>query len=390
MIVYKCKMCGGDLNIQEGMTVCECEYCGTKQTVPTVDDERKANLFNRATQLRQASEFDRAISVYEQLIADFPNESEAYWGSVLCKYGIEYVDDPRSYRKIPTCHRTSYDSIFNDVNYQHALKFADSISRSVYEREAENINDIQKGILRIAKNETPFDVFICYKETDDLGNRTEDSTIAQDLYDKLTADNLKVFFARITLEDKLGSAYEPYIFAALNSAKVMTVFGTKKEYFDSVWLKNEWMRFLTLMKTDKNKVIIPVYKNMSPHDLPDALAMFQAQDMSKLGFMQDIVRGIKKIINVDSAQQHAAPSQVLNDISLDDITERLSKKNAENILKRGFIALESKEWAQANKFFDEVLNSDPENSEAYFGKLMADCKLSTEGGFNSFDYGSSR
>ena len=48
MTIFKCKMCGGDLNVTEGMTVCECEFCGTKQTIPSVDDERKTNLFNRA------------------------------------------------------------------------------------------------------------------------------------------------------------------------------------------------------------------------------------------------------------------------------------------------------------------------------------------------------
>ena len=41
MAVLKCKMCGGNLEVQEGMTVCECEYCGSKQTVPSVDDEKK-------------------------------------------------------------------------------------------------------------------------------------------------------------------------------------------------------------------------------------------------------------------------------------------------------------------------------------------------------------
>ena len=34
---------------------------------------------------------------------------------------------------------------------------------------------------------------------------------------------------RITLEDKLGSAYEPYIFAALNSAKEVAVAAFLKE-----------------------------------------------------------------------------------------------------------------------------------------------------------------
>ena len=41
MPIIKCKMCGGDLNLVEGSTVCECEYCGTKQTVPSADNEKK-------------------------------------------------------------------------------------------------------------------------------------------------------------------------------------------------------------------------------------------------------------------------------------------------------------------------------------------------------------
>ena len=41
MTLFKCKMCGGDLEIAEGVSVCECEYCGTKQTVPNLDDEQR-------------------------------------------------------------------------------------------------------------------------------------------------------------------------------------------------------------------------------------------------------------------------------------------------------------------------------------------------------------
>ena len=40
-------MCGGNLEVQEGMTVCECEYCGTQQTLPKLDDERKINLYDQ-------------------------------------------------------------------------------------------------------------------------------------------------------------------------------------------------------------------------------------------------------------------------------------------------------------------------------------------------------
>ena len=68
MSLYKCKMCGGDLEVNEGVTIVECEYCGTKQTVPKAMDEKLQNLFNRANTLRIKSEFDKAEKLYEKII----------------------------------------------------------------------------------------------------------------------------------------------------------------------------------------------------------------------------------------------------------------------------------------------------------------------------------
>ena len=122
MAILKCKMCGGDLNVTEGVSVCACEYCGTMQTVPTVDDEKKITLFARANRLRFNNEFDKAAGVYESIVADFPEEAEAYWGLVLCQYGIEYVDDPATGKKIPTCHRSSFESVMDDNNFDLTLE----------------------------------------------------------------------------------------------------------------------------------------------------------------------------------------------------------------------------------------------------------------------------
>ena len=253
MAILKCKMCGGDLTIAEGVSVCECDYCGTKQTVPTVKEEGLNGLFNRANMLRMKSEFDKAESLYEKILQNDSEQAEAYWGLILCKYGIEYVEDPKTFKRIPTCHRTSFDAVIADENYKAALQYADAHQKSVYEAEAKEIDRLQKEILALSKNEEPYDVFICYKETDEQGKRTQDSVIANDIYYQLTQEGFKVFYAAITLEDKLGSAYEPCIFAALNSAKVMLVIGTKAEYFNAVWVKNEWGRFLKMMKADRSK-----------------------------------------------------------------------------------------------------------------------------------------
>ena len=296
MSLFECKMCGGALEFNEGATVAKCKYCGTKQTLPRLPDNRRADLYERANHFRRNNEFDKAMGIYETILNDDITDAEAYWSLVLCGYGIEYVEDPATKRHIPTVNRTQYTSIYDDENYRAALKYADAEQREVYEAEAKAINEIQKNILMISQQEAPFDVFICYKETDANGRRTLDSVLAQELYRELTREGIRVFFARITLEDKLGSAYEPYIFAALNSAKVMVVVGTSAENLNAAWVKNEWSRYLALIGQGQKKVLIPAYRDMDPYTLPVEFSHLQGQDMSKIGFMQDLVRGVQKIL----------------------------------------------------------------------------------------------
>ena len=94
MAIFKCKMCGGTIEIQQGESVGVCEYCGTKQTLPKLDDERKVNLYDRANHFRRNNDFDKAMGIYEQILNEDGTDAEAYWSLVLCRYGIEYVEDP--------------------------------------------------------------------------------------------------------------------------------------------------------------------------------------------------------------------------------------------------------------------------------------------------------
>lgn len=365
MALFKCKMCGGDLNIENGTTVCECEYCGTKQTLPKLDDEKRINLYERANHFRRNNEFDKAMGIYEMILGEDNTDAEAYWSIVLCRYGIEYVDDPATHKKVPTVNRAQLASIYNDGDYQKAIANADGYQRDVYESEAKAIDEIQKGILEISNKEEPFDVFICYKETDAQGRRTHDSVYAQDIYNSLTREGYRVFFSRITLEDKIGTAYEPYIFAALNSAKVMLVIGTSAENMNAVWVKNEWSRYLAIVKQDNSKALIPCYKDMSPYDMPEEFAFLQAQDMGKIGFMQDLIHGVQKVVSKNSAVKETV---VINN----------SNTSVEPLLKRAFMFLEDKDWSSADEYCEKVLDQDPENARAYLGKLMVDLKVTKQ------------
>ena len=216
MAVFRCKMCGGSLEVAANQTTAVCEYCGTIQTLPRLNDERIANLYDRANHFRRNNDYDKALGIYEQILCEDRSDSEAYWSIVLCRYGIEYVEDPTTKKRIPTINRTQLASIFSDADYRSAILYADDAQKEIYEAEAKAIDDIQKRILEVYNSGESFDIFICYKDTDNNGRRTPDSVLANDLYNELTEEGYKVFFSRITLEDKLGEEFEGVISSVTN------------------------------------------------------------------------------------------------------------------------------------------------------------------------------
>ncbi len=360
MAVFNCKMCGGQMELVGG-NVCECLYCHTKQTVPGFEGDQAQNMVNRANHFRQQCDFDKALELYEKILAEHGEDVDVFWSLALSRYGIEYVDDPVTQAKTPTCHRMQYVSILEDSDYLKAIQGAAPEQKEVLVSEARKIAEIQKGILEITRNESPFDIFICYKETDENGGRTQDSVLAQDIYDALTKEGYRVFFSRITLEGKLGVAYEPYIFSALNTAKVMIVVGTKPEYLGATWVKNEWGRYLQIVKKDSGKYIIPAYKGMDAYDLPDALSIYQSQDMSKIGAIQDLVHGVKKLM-APAKQQTQGTGAGMKDMSA-------------SLLKRAEMFLEERNFRSAAEYCEKALDMNPSNDMAYLYMLLIDLKL---------------
>ena len=348
LIAMKCPICGGEVKLNSDMKMGECEYCGSPVVIPQ-NMEKIGNLYNLATFYRQNNEFDRSIETYKDILKEDSEEAEAYFGLAMSKYGIEFVEDPESHKRIPTFHRTKEKSILTDPDYIKAIEYADLSCRSYYQEQGQKIAEIQNKILKRANAEDAFNVFICYKESDDYGNRTEESIIGQELYYELDKLGIKTFYARLTL--KPGEEYEPVIFSALRTAKVMLVVGCSPQNYNSVWVKNEWSRFLELRESEHGKVIIPCYKNCSPYELPRELAAFQALDMNKIGFLQDVITGIKKIVNLEpqSTQKSGSESKI----------DRLCK-NAKT-----FYDLGQKE--KAEQIYIELTDNYPDDYRGWWG-----------------------
>ena len=200
MANFKCKVCGGTLVLNEKNGLATCEYCGTIQTLPKFDNDKLCNLYDRASHYRMNNEYDKAMALYEQILLESFEDPDIYWSIVLCRFGIEYVEDPATNKRIPTVNRTQFSSILKDEDYKKALEYADSVQKKIYREEAKYIDGVQKGILDISNKEKPFDIFICYKETDNNGRRTIDSVIAQDIYKELINEGYRVFFPESRLK----------------------------------------------------------------------------------------------------------------------------------------------------------------------------------------------
>lgn len=295
-MTYKCKICGGQTTIDTLNGIAICDYCGTKQALPLFTDDSERMLYERGNNYLSHSEYDKAENVFNQLLTIKPNAAELYWDLVLCKFGVTYVKDPKTGKYIPTCNRTHYTPIFLDENYKKAIELSSGEKKTLFEEDAKTIDNIQKGIIAVSKKEKPFDIFISYKETDANGNRSKDSIEAQKLYEKLTEAGYKVFFSRITLEDKVGTEYEPYIYAALYSSKVMVTICSSKENIEAVWVKNEWSRFLQLRQNDNSKTLLPLYFDMDKEDLPEEFSLIPSFNIKEEGFEAELLRGIKKQI----------------------------------------------------------------------------------------------
>lgn len=367
----KCKMCGSNLDIEDSITVCKCEKCGTSQTVPDIEDDKELKLFERAGRLRFNCDFDKAAGIYNTITDSYPEEAEGYWGLILCKYGIEYADNA-SGKKVPVCHRISYDSVMDDEDFELVMENSDSESRAIFREEAKIIEENRKKYIQIAESEQPYDIYISYRAKDDNGDKTAVSEIAGHLYNKLTSARYRVFLSEAALKGKKQSDCEPYIYSALNSANVMLALGTSYDDYNNVWVKNEWNRYLEIAEKNKNKCLIPCYKDVDEYDIPKEFAGLKVCQLGNDDTFNNIMAEIANVVKPESVNQPAPEpekAEPAEEIELEEI-EIIEPVDINKLLDEGFSAISDKNWKEANKLFFQVLDEEPDNSKAYWGQLL--------------------
>ncbi|MBQ7308384.1 MAG: TIR domain-containing protein, partial [Clostridia bacterium] len=389
-----------------------CNYCQSKFEKKQIDSKMFINL-GIANQERQCANFEKAKNLYEQIIKDFPDEdlTDVYWGLFLCEQRVLFEEDGNG-ENFPSFFRITQNLKVEDSQcFGKALSYAlkhNTDRLETFNYLADKIEDARKMYFDIKTKTEPFDVFICFKNTDKDGNYTNDRQLAMDIYNEFS-NKYNIFFSEKTLKDIKSSyrQYEPNIYYGLYTAKVMLLICSKKEYLESKWLKNEWSRFTQINKQgENNKCIIPIFTDgFNPEDLPESLWHNQGIfDDRKListleTTLQNITNPVDKLEELRKEQEKqreelkkAQEMQRLEQERL--LNEKLealrnqnlgNNVNLDNMIKRGFQYLDDEEWDNAINQVEKIFDVDVTVAQGYIIKMMIEYKLKTLSDFNKLD-----
>ena len=281
-----CQVCGGKL--KNFGTYFRCENCDTEYRIDeSLSQDDMDAYFRRLNDFEDAERnldvmpprFDEAESEFERIIRKYPDWSAGYWGLVRSKFGIKFEIDLDG-KAVPSCYKSTYEDFCDTDEYNMAIELAETEElRQSYIKWAEYIARVAKEWRQTAQK-YDYDVFISFKASEDSdGHETRDAREMHKLYDLIRDKGYRVFFSPVTLvaEGVAGKGSEPYIFNALDRSRALIVYGSKKEYFTSTWVQNEWQRYLRFIKEGKKEKgsLLVLYQGFNPKELPQGLRRIQ-------------------------------------------------------------------------------------------------------------------
>ena len=348
MCTKQCYKCKAVIVFKPEEEVKLCAYCHAPNSRPK-SNPASVSLMDYANERRNIGHFSEAENAYDEVLKANLNEHEARWGKLLCQYGVMYVESEAGERVI-TCRRRNSASILMQHDYKMILLQVPEAVRDGYQKDAEYINRVQAQIDRLWKIVTPCDVFLCYKETAETNQKTEDSQIAREIYNNLRNSGYKVFYAPESLKKYSGENYEAALFVAIEKCPVMLVIGTKKEYFISSWVRSEWQRFLDCREKDSNRLLLPLCRD--PKDLPDEFnALFIEGLKMEDSYMLDLKKRLDSVLPPDPLFMLAS------------------------------MYLSGGDFQKADSYLDRLLENQPMNAKAWFAKAMIHEQIQQEDDF---------
>ncbi len=332
----RCSVCSMTIEFPENAAQAVCRSCGRMNDRPVSDSYRLEQL-KLANQLRDIGAFAEAQTLYAEVLSEKPQEHEARWGSLLCRYGAAYAG-----RAQIVCWKAASASILEEEDCKAVMMQASEEVRAAYQRDAAMIDAIQTQI-RLLRPQMAFDVFVTFGESG--AKSRADEQHARDISHDLTQCGYRVFFEPLFREQLDGTGLDAAAFLAIESAKVMVVIGSEKASFEKPRVWSAWRRFLDRMDQGEEKCLIPMTSSLD--ELPG--------ELQKSGFL-----------------------------GCHDSRERLKEKLAELLpqedkrFKLVRIYMDRGSFEKADAKLEEMLDDLPENPYVWLYKAMAGLKIRSE------------
>ena len=360
-----CPGCGGEIIFDDSGTSGKCKYCNNIYQFRLPVTNEMFVKYQIALDQQENHEFAKAKRSFVALTDERPDFQLAWWGAFLSEYGIEFGVN-RDGEKVPTCHRVHTESVFDNAHYKKAIETTTDVNTKKYYQEVgAKIESVRKQILKQVKGNTEYDIFICFKKTElsDESKNTRDYDLGQSLYRRLTDKGYTVFFSPETLPNIAEQNYEPYIFRALTTAKVMLLLCSDIEEIESKWVRNEWDRYLEFRN---GQGLIPICGNsvekFSPSQLPHELQHLNAIVHDE-NLIEAVLSKVKAIVG-DKKKKENLPVATTDE-------EKQEK------IKAMYFHLQYGEFSKATKVANQIVKIDMYCADAYIGKLMANHKILT-------------
>jgi len=293
-----CQVCGSEEMIASD-GVLRCKYCHTTHVKKT---DAEQILLHTAERELDLLHFENAEDMFLDVTRKYPASSAGYWGLLRAKFSIKYVTDIGG-KRIPICHASKYEDFSGDPAFDKAISLAeDEKLRAAYREEAKRIAETCAAWRDTAKDYS-YDVFISFKATDgETGGETKDLREMQNLYTYLTEKGYKVFFSPVSARAFAGRQYDAYILNALDTAKVLIVYGSKAEYFSAVWVQTEWARYLRMISKGEKKSgsLLVALDGVDPKNLPRELRSLQALDAGNKRFYVTLSEQLQELFALET------------------------------------------------------------------------------------------
>lgn len=397
---FKCKNCGGIMQAvanEEG--VLKCEYCESIFTIPKIDSDAEVlQYLNIGEHGLDTCHFDDAFTAYQKAALLNKKEPEAYWGMALATAGVQYLDDCEQKHLQPIVHNITGKDFSKDKNYLKAISLATYEQKAEYIQKANEINDIHKKFYDLKQSGLYYDCFICVKVTEDGSERhTEDSVIANKIYDLLKEEGFNPFYSEEEIQGRTGSDYEAMILYALHSSPCMFVVCTNEDYLQTPWVKNEYTRFLKMLRDEEKEreSLTFVFQNNVVEKLPGVAGKIQGINFKTFNASEKIKDFVEKfaVKNIPEIARKEYSSDVyvkkqtmkqsvvkrqLTAATIGEITVSDQSK-----LKMANQFLERDNFASAASLCKNMIRENPSNSEAYWMLFLAENNCSNEKEFKN-------